>query len=129
MTTQLELNEKELDPNYKKPVWEKIVDKFNDVFYLDGSLIRNYKENELSSSEVKARGSNNGYYSYEFRDYSPLLTWKEAVDRFKESLTKDELNSIEISYKKEEYADLEEHDTEKYHKQIFVKLKKYEKGG
>ena len=118
---------KRADPNYKKPVWEKIVDKFNDVFYLDGSLIRNYKENELSSSEVKARGSNNGYYSYEFRDYSPLLTWKEAVDRFKESLTKDELNSIEISYKKEEYADLEEHDTEKYHKQIFVKLKKYEK--
>ena len=120
---------KRADPNYKKPVWETIVDKFNDIYFLDGSLISNYKENELSSSQVKARGSNNGYYSYEFRNISPLLSWKEAEDKFKQSLTADELNSIEISYKKEKYADLEEHDTEKYHKQIFVKLKKYANGG
>jgi hypothetical protein len=114
--------EKELDPNKERVGWESIIYKFGEVYYSEGT-----NNNELVSDQVKAEE-----YKWQFDRYSKYassLSWADAEDKFKKSLTADELNSIEISYSKEEYADLEEHDTEKYHKQIVVKLKKYEKGG
>ena len=104
------------------PIWKSIVDKFNDIYYLGGGLEINYESNEISSSEIKARGSN-PYSSYEFRDYSPLLSWGEAEIKFKNSLTKDELESIKISYETEEYADAEEHDEETTYNTITITKK------
>ena len=105
------------------PIWKSIIDKFSEIYFSNGT-----DNDYLVSDQVKARGSN-PYSSYEFRNFSPLLSWADAEGKFKQSLTADELNSIEISYNTEEYADLEEHDTEKYHKQIVVKLKTYADGG
>jgi hypothetical protein len=113
--------EQEQDETIKRYGWELIVDKFDDIYYLEGSKGSAYKSKELSSSQVKA-----SEYLWQFDRYSTYpstLSWEDAEEKFKKSLTKDELDIIEISYKKDEYGDLEEHDTEKYYKQIFVKNK------
>lgn len=118
--------EKELDPDIKRYGWELIVDKFDDVYFLDGSKSNAYKEGEISSDQVKAEE-----YLWQFDRYSTYpstLSWKDAEEKFKKSLTKEQLGSIKISYKKEKYADAEEHDTEKYHRQIFIKREE-NKGG
>ena len=114
--------QKELSKNEK--MWESIQNKFGEVYFSEG-----VDGNQLVSDQVKAEE-----YKWQFdrySNYASRLSWADAEDRFKKSLTAEELDSIEISYKKEEYADLEEHDTEKHHKQIFVKLKKikYADGG
>lgn len=114
--------EKELDPNKERVGWESIIYKFGEVYFSEGA-----DGNELVSDQVKAEE-----YQWQFDRYSKYassLSWEDAEIKFKNSLTADELNSIEIYYKKEKYADLEKHDTEKYHKQIVVKQKQYAKGG
>jgi hypothetical protein len=103
---------KELTEDQK--IWQSIAKKFEEVYYSE-----NEKDGVLVSDQVKARGSSR-YYSYEFRDFSPLLSWADAELKFKEMLSSDELKRIKISYKKEEYADWEEHDEETVHKQIIV---------
>jgi hypothetical protein len=115
--------ENEVDIKRKiNPIWESIIDKFDEVYYSDGT-----DGNELVSDQVKAEE-----YKWQFDKYSKYassLSWADAEKKFKKSLTEDELNSIEIFYKKDEYADLEEHDTEKYNIEIVVKLKTYADGG
>jgi GNAT superfamily N-acetyltransferase len=106
---------KELTEDEKN--WASITDKFNQVYFEDSSS----EKNMLTSDQVKATE-----YAWQFDKYSKYkstLSWEAAEKKFKESLTKEELDSIEISYKKDKYADLEQHDTEKYHRQIFVKQK------
>jgi|688.fasta_scaffold15615_22 hypothetical protein len=103
-------------------LWKSIIDKFDKIYYRDGA-----DDYELVSDQVKAEE-----YKWQFDKYSKYastLSWADAEKMFKKSLTEDELKSIEISYKKDEYADLEEHDSEKYYVEIFVKLKKYANGG
>jgi hypothetical protein len=104
-------------------IWKSIIDKFGEIYYVDVA-----DDNELVSDQVKARGSN-PYSSFEFRNFSPILSWEDAENKFKKSLTEDELNSIKISYKKEEYADEEEHDVERIHKKIIVSNINKMKGG
>jgi hypothetical protein len=103
-------------------LWKSIIDKFDKIYYSDSA-----DDYELVSDQVKAEE-----YKWQFDKYSKYastLSWADAEKKFKKSLTEAELKSIEISYKKDEYADLEEHDTEKYNVEIFVKQKKYENGG
>ena len=104
----------------KKYDWDSIINKFGEVYFIDIE-----SDNKISSDQVKAEE-----YKWQFDRYSKYaspLSWKEAEKKFKDSLTKDELDSIEISYKKDEYADAEEHDSEKYYTEIIVtKKEQYE---
>ena len=117
----------------KNNVWYNVLKKFFEVFYgeYEENTAEDYiDESQVTSDEVKARGSNPYPYSWEFRNYSPLLSWKEAKDKFKNSLTKEELDSIQISFNSEDYADAEEHDTEKTYSTITIKKNEnFKKGG
>lgn len=112
--------EKESNPDgSKRNGWESIVDKFYDIYFLEDSKKDAYKSNEITSDQVKAEE-----YLWEFDRYSKYpstLSWLDAENKFKKSLTKEELSIINISYKKEKFADAEEHDSEKYYKQIIIK--------
>ena len=117
-------NSDEFKNKNKNNVWYNVLKKFFEVFYgeYEYNTAEDYiDESQVTSDEVKARGSNPYSYSWEFRNYSPLLSWKEAKDKFKNSLTKEELDSIQISFNSEDYADAEEHDTEKTYSTITIK--------
>ena len=109
--------EKDLDPDKKRYGWDLISYKFGEIYYTNSDET----DEELVGSEVKAEKR-----LWQFDRYSPYpirLSWSEAEDMFKKSLTKDELNSIEISYTTDEYADIEEHDVEREYRNIIVKKK------
>jgi energy-coupling factor transporter ATP-binding protein EcfA2 len=127
---ELSSYEKERDPSIVRTGWEAIVDKFNDIFFLEGDKSSAYKSNVISSDQVKAEE-----YKMMFdrvSSYPSALSWESAIDKFKASLSKKELDGITIKRTKEMYADAEEHDQEKYHRQIYVTRKeghKFAKGG
>ena len=109
--------EKDLDPDKKRTGWDLISYKFGEIYYTNSDET----DEELVGSEVKAEKR-----LWQFDRYSPYpmrLSWSEAEEMFKKSLTKDQLNSIEISYTTDEYADIEEHDVEREYHNIIVKKK------
>jgi len=117
-------NSDEFKNKNKNNVWYNVLKKFFEVFYgeYEYNTAEDYiDESQVTTDEVKARGSNPYPYSWEFRNFSPLLSWKEAKDKFKQSLTKEELDSIQISFNSEDYADAEEHDTEKTYNSLTIK--------
>jgi hypothetical protein len=103
---------KELSENEK--IWKSIKIKFNDVYFVEEST-----ENLLSSNQVKY---DKPFYNYTGAPtpYRQTVSWNEAEAIFKKSLTKEELDTIKISYKKEDYSDAEEHDQEKEMRTIIV---------
>ena len=117
-------NSDEFKNKNKNNVWYNVLKKFFLIFYgqYEYNTAEDYiDESQVTTDEVKARGSNPYPHSWEFRNFSPLLSWKEAKDKFKQSLTKEELDSIEISFNSEDYADAEEHDTEKTYNTLTIK--------
>jgi hypothetical protein len=86
---------------------------------MDGSIEDAINKNEISSDQVKKEE-----YAWQFDRYSlyaSALSWSDAESYFKKSLTSEELKRIKISYTREEYADLEEHDRDRVYKNIIVK--------
>jgi hypothetical protein len=55
--------------------------------------------------------------------YKTTRSLSDGYKVFKQSLTKDELDSIKVSFNSEDYADAEEHDTEKRYSTITIKKK------
>lgn len=114
---------RENDPSIKKTDWEEILKKFNEIYFIeDGDNYWDfYDKNEISSSQVKAEER-----VWQFDRYSPYpqtLSWEEAENRFKKSLSKDQLDGIEIIYNQDEYADVESHDSDRYIETITIKKK------
>lgn len=109
--------ERAFDPDKYKFAIESIHKKFSDVYDIETS-----DKNKLVAYQVR-------YQREPYAKYDYLPTWEEAYAKFKRSLTKDELDSIEISFKKEEFADVEEHDTDIYYREITVRRKNLSLGG
>ena len=62
--------------------------------------------------------------------YKTERSLSDGFKIFKQSLTKEELDSIQISFNSEDYADAEEHDTQKRYSTITIKKKEnFKKGG
>jgi hypothetical protein len=97
-------------------LWKSITEKFGQVYFVESS-----SENELESDQVKAE--ERVWMFDRYSPYSSSLSWKDAEKLFKSKLTDEEKELISISYDSEEYADLEEHDTEKEHRTITVRKK------
>ncbi len=93
-----------------------IKEKFDKFYYTENS-----GQDYIETNQVKAE-----YYPLDFGRpsiYAATLTWEKAEQVFKNSLTKDQLDLIEFKYDVEEYADFEQHDTEKNFTSLTVKLK------
>ena len=84
---------------------KKVKEIFSEIFFLEDE-----RENKLTSIQVKAE--ERVWIFDRWSPYPRTLSWKEAEKKFLSKLTEEQKSGIEIKYDCEEYADLEEHDTE-----------------
>jgi hypothetical protein len=115
-----------------KDKWKSIVSKFLNEFY--GNYEEDTWEDYIDSDSVESTQtkSKSGGYNWDGRPskYGREVSFKEAYETFKSSLTPKELKSIKVSFDDGEYADAEEHDRDKSWSSITIhKVGSYAKGG
>ena len=104
----------------KNNLWFEVLKKFFKIFiadYEDQNEEDFIDKSEVTTDEAKSYYEN---YSDKYKTYRSL---KDGFKIFKQSLTKDELDSIEFSFNSEEYADAEEHDMEKTYSTLTIRKK------
>ena len=111
----------------KNKLWYEVLQKFFKIFYgeyEDDTAEKHIKDSQVTTDQAK-------YYYENFMDkYKTERTLSDGFKIFKQSLTKEELDSIQISFNSEDYADAEEHDTQKRYSTITIKKKEnFKKGG
>ena len=111
----------------KNKLWYEVLQKFFKIFYgeyEDDTAEKYIKDSQVTTDQAK-------YYYENFMDkYKTERTLSDGFKIFKQSLTKEELDSIQISFNSEDYADAEEHDTQKRYSTITIKKKEnFKKGG
>ena len=108
----------------KDDEWKAIVSKFLNEFYGDyeNDTWEDYVDRD-SVESIQTKYKPSGRYDRE-------VSFEEAYQTFKSSLTPKELKSIEVSFDEGEYADAEEHDKDKNWSSITIrKVGTYAKGG
>ena len=106
-------------------VWKSIVSKFLNEFY--GDYEDDTWEDYVDSDSVESIQTK---YKKTSGRYDREVSFEEAYQTFKSSLTPKELKSIEVSFDEGEYADAEEHDEDKNWNSITIrKVGTYAKGG
>jgi hypothetical protein len=111
----------------KNKLWYEVLQKFFKIFY--GEYEDDTAEKHINDSQVTTDQAK--YYYENFMDkYKTERSLSDGYKVFKQSLTKDELDSIQVSFNSEDYADAEEHDTQKRYGTITIKKnEKFVKGG
>ena len=105
--------------------WKSIVSKFLNEFY--GDYEDDTWEDYVDSDSVESIQTK---YKKTSSRYDREVSFEEAYQTFKSSLTPKELKSIEVSFDEGEYADAEEHDEDKNWNSITIrKVGTYAKGG
>jgi ppGpp synthetase/RelA/SpoT-type nucleotidyltranferase len=105
--------------------WKSIVSKFLNEFY--GDYEDDTWEDYVDSDSVESIQTK---YKKTSGRYDREVSFEEAYQTFKSSLTPKELKSIEVSFDEGEYADAEEHDEDKNWNSITIrKVGTYAKGG
>jgi hypothetical protein len=95
---------------------DKAVKAFEDIFFAD-----EIGDNKLVTNQVQLEES-----VWMFDRWSPYkspLSWSDAISKFKGVFTKEELELISFKFESEEYADVEEHDEEREHRTLTIRIK------
>ena len=104
--------------------WKSILIKFLKHFYLDYE--EDTAEDYLDATSVtsnQTKDKKGGWCSVTGMPlkYGQSVSFEDALEVFKKSLTQEEAQSIKISSESEEYADVEEHDDEREWTEITIK--------
>lgn len=92
---------------------QKITEIFEEIYFLE-----NESDKKIDSIQVKAE--ENVWMFDRWSPYKSPLSWEDAERRFLSKLTAEQKSQIKISYRSEEYADVEEHDEQRDCKTISV---------
>jgi|TARA_R110000824_G_scaffold106610_5_gene251996 hypothetical protein len=95
---------------------DKVKEVFNDIFFAD-----EVSDKVLVTDQVQLEEK-----VWMFDRWSPYkspLSWSDAISKFKGAFTKEELELISFKFESEEYADVEEHDEEREHRTLTIRIK------
>ena len=107
-------------------IWLSVLSKFLKHFFLedeDDTAEMYIDQSKVSSTETKSKSGGYCPITGMPYKYDREVPFNEAFENFKRSLTKEESESISVSFNGGEYADAEEHDAKKSWTEITIMRK------